>query len=355
MSEWAIGGTNQNVHYGPCRNPWDLERISGGSSGGSGAALAAGMAPATLGTDTAGSIRIPAALNGVSGLRGTAGRVSNRGCVPVAWTFDTIGPMARSAEDIAHLLAVMAGYDDQDPTSAAVAVEGYVGALERGMQGLRVGLLSGSWLDDAAPEVSGAVRAMAAVFERIGGRVEEVELEGHEEAVAITAELVLAEAASFHRDRLDQRPEVFGPDVVTRLRAGAAISGPRYGYGRQRQRVWHRRVIDALAGRDVLLLPGAAMPAPRIADSDPLEMTALIGRFIAPWTLSRTPVLALPSGFSAGLPLGAQLVGRPFEEATVLRAAHAYQQETDWHLRRAGVASGLAESCSHHQGETAHG
>jgi aspartyl-tRNA(Asn)/glutamyl-tRNA(Gln) amidotransferase subunit A len=344
LSEWAIGGTTQNVHYGPCRNPWDPERIAGGSSGGSGAALAAGMAPATLGTDTAGSVRIPAALTGVCGLRGTAGRVSNRGSIPVAWTFDAIGPMARRAEDVAQLLAVIAGYDRMDPASLDVVVDDYLGALGRGAQGLRVGLLTGSWLDDAAPEVAGAVRDTAAAFERMGSRVAELELEGHEEAIAITGELVLAEAAWFHRERLEQRPDIFGPDVVTRLRRGAEISGPRYGDGRQRQRVWHRRVVEALEGHDMLLLPGAAIPAPRIADSDPVEMTGRLGRFISPWALARTPALALPSGFAGGLPVGVQLVGRPFEEATLLRAAHAYQQETDWHLRRPSAPAVLGES-----------
>lgn len=341
MSEWAIGGTTQNVHFGPCHNPWDRERIAGGSSGGSAAALAADMAAATLGTDTAGSGRIPAALCGVCGLRGTAGRVSNRGCIPVAWTFDAICPMARRAEDVAQLVAVIAGHDHEDPASVDAAVDDYVGALAAGGAGLRVGLLTGYWLEDAPPAVADAVRETAAAFERVGAQVDEIELVGHEEAIAVTAELVLAEAAWFHRKRLEQRPEMFGPDVLARLRRGATISGPRYGYGRQRQRVWRRRVLDALDARDLLLAPGAALPAPLIADSDPLEMTAVIGRFISPWVLSRTPVLALPSGFADRLPLGVQLVGRPFEEATLLRAAHAYQQQTDWHLRR---PTGLARA-----------
>jgi aspartyl-tRNA(Asn)/glutamyl-tRNA(Gln) amidotransferase subunit A len=333
LSEWAIGGTTQNFHYGPCRNPWDLERIAGGSSGGSGAAVAAGMAAATIGTDTAGSIRIPAGLVGVCGLRGTVGRVSNRGSIPVAWTFDTIGPMARRAEDVARLLAVIAGYDREDPGCVEVAVDDYAGALAREAEGLRVGLLTGSWLEGAEGSVVSAVRDAAVVLARAGAHVEEVELEGHEEAITITGELVLAEAAWFHRERLERSPELFGPDVLVRLRRGAAISGPRYGYGRQRQRVWRRRVVEALAGRDVLLVAGTPMPAPPLAASDPVEMTATLGRFLSPWALAGTPALALPSGFADGLPVGAQLVGRPFEEATVLRAAYAYQRETDWHLR----------------------
>lgn len=336
MSEWAIGATGQNIHYGPCRNAWDPERVSGGSSAGSGVALAADMAMATLGTDTGGSARVPAALNGVSAIRGSAGRVSNRGCVPVAWTFDAICPMARRAEDVAQVLAVIAGYDRDDPASSDVQPADYVGALGDGAEGLRIGLLAGWWQQDPAPAVSAAVRAAAEVFACAGAIVEEVELSGYAEAFEVTAELVLAEAAWFHRDRLREHPEMFAPDVRTRLQRGERITGPRYGYARQQQRAWRRRVLQALDGHDLLLAPACGLPAPLIAESDPLEMTAVLTRYISLWVLSRTPVMALPSGLHDGLPIGMQLVGKPFAEATLLRAAHAYQQATDWHLRRPG-------------------
>jgi aspartyl-tRNA(Asn)/glutamyl-tRNA(Gln) amidotransferase subunit A len=334
MSEWAIGGTTQNVHYGPCRNPWDHDRVCGGSSGGAGAALAAGMAIAALGTDTGGSARIPAALCGISSIRSSAGLVSNRGCIPVAWTFDAICPMARRAEDVAQVLNVIAGYDRDDPASADIAGEDYVAALSRGVEGLRIGLLAGDWLEDVLAPIAAAVREAAATLARFGAVVEEVELPGRAEAFEVTGEMVLAEAAWVHRERLARTPEVFGPDVLTRLRRGAAVTGPQYARDRQRQRIWRRRVLEALEGRDLLLAPACPIPAPKIADSDPLEMTARLTRTISMWVLSRTPVMAVPVGFCDRLPIGMQLIGRPFAEGTVLAAAHAYQQATDWHLQR---------------------
>lgn len=334
MSEWAIGGTGQNVHHGPCRNPWDPERVCGGSSSGSGAALAAGMVMAALGTDTAGSVRIPATLCGVAGLRPSAGRVSNRGSVPVAWSFDSIGPMARRAEDVAQVLSVIAGYDRDDPACADVPGEDYVAALSRGAAGLRVGLLGGDWLADADTAVVAAVRDAAATLAGLGAVVEEVELSGRAEAFALTAELVLAEAAWVHRERVARTPEIYAPDVLTRLRRGDAVTGPQYAWGRQRQRTWRRSVLQALAGRDLLMTAACPIPAPKIADSQPLEMTARLTPTISMWVLSGLPVMVLPAGFCDGLPIGVQLVGKPFAEATVLTAAHAYQQATDWHLRR---------------------
>lgn len=333
MSEWAIGATGHNVHFGPCRNAWDPTRIAGGSSSGSAVAAAAGMAMATLGTDTGGSARVPAALGGVCGLRATAGRVSNRGSVPVAWTFDAICPMARRASDVAEVLAVIAGYDAEDPASIEAPVDDYVGALGRGAEGLRIGLLSGWWLEHPTVAVADAVRAAAAALESAGALVEQVDVRGYAEAFEVTAELLLAEAAWFHRERLSADPGMFAPDVRTRLERGADVSGPRYGGARQKQRIWRRRVLETLAGRDLLLAPACGIPAPRIDESDPLETTAALTPSISPWVLARTPVMALPCGFDDGLPVGMQLIGRPFAEATVLKAAHAYQQVTDWHLR----------------------
>ncbi|UGS39135.1 amidase [Capillimicrobium parvum] len=341
MSEWAIGGTNQNVHWGDVHNPWDPARVSGGSSGGSGAAISSDLALATLGTDTGGSIRLPAALSGCCGLRPTSGRVSNRGSIPVAWTFDTIGPLARRAEDVAAMLDAISGYDPDDPVTIDVAVDDSAAALAGGVDGMRIGVLRGWWEDDADfdPAFAALLDEAVGQLERLGAIVEDVELPGGKEALELSAEMLLCEAAWFHQDRLRDTPEVFAPDVLQRLRRGAAMPGPKYGYGRQVQREWRRRVLQVLEGRDLLLCPGAGRAAPLAAESEPLAMTGVLARFIGMWVCSRTPALVVPCGFVDGLPVAMQLLGRPFEDGTVLRAAHGYQQATDWHLRRPDEAA----------------
>jgi aspartyl-tRNA(Asn)/glutamyl-tRNA(Gln) amidotransferase subunit A len=340
MSEWAIGGTTQNIHFGVGRNPWDPDRVPGGSSGGSGAAIAADLALATLGTDTGGSIRLPGSLCGAVGLRPTKGRVSNRGSVPVAHSFDTIGPLARRAEDVAVVLAAIVGYDREDPVSEDVLVDDYVGELTRGVEALRIGVLGGSFRGEPlTPATATALDAAALRLGSLGLHVDEVVLPGHLAAVELTADLLLAEAAAFHAQRLAERPDGFAPDVLVRLRRGAAVTGTQYASGRQAQRRWRREVLEALEHHDILLAPGCPFPAPLISDSDPLAMTGLLAHFTSVWVLAGTPAMVVPAGFVDGLPVAMQLIARPFAEATLLRAAHAYQQVTDWHLRRPRIAS----------------
>jgi aspartyl-tRNA(Asn)/glutamyl-tRNA(Gln) amidotransferase subunit A len=203
-------------------------------------------------------------------------------------------------------------------------------------------VLGDDWLADANAAVISAVRDVAATLARLGATVEEVSLPGRAEAFALTAELLLAEAAWVHRERLASTPEIYSPDVLARLRRGESVSGAQYGWGRQRQRIWRRRVLEALDGRDLLLAPSAPIPAPRIDESDPLEMTARLTPTISPWVLSGMPVMSVPAGFCEGLPIGVQLVGKPSADATVLAAAHAFQQATDWHLRRPPHVSAAA-------------
>lgn len=334
MHEWAIGATTRNPHYGACRNPWDADRIPGGSSGGSGAAVAADMAAASLGTDTGGSVRIPAALNGVCGLRPTVGRISNRGVIPVSWTFDTVGPLARRAEDVARLLQTLAGYDAEELTCVNQPASDYLSGLRQGVQGLRIGLLGGHFQTEPQPEVRDAVSRAAQVYASLGAQVEELELAEAESTIERTSEMLLAEAAAYHQLRLAERAEDFGPDVLTRLRIGAGVSGSQYARNRQEQRRWQRELDRAFARFDILLAPTCGMPAPGIESSEGVETTRLLTRFTYPFSLAEVPVLSLPCGFCDGLPVGLQLVAPHWQEARLLRVAWAYQQETDWHLQR---------------------
>ncbi len=344
MSEWAIGGTTQNLHFGDAHNPWDLDRSAGGSSGGSGAAVAADLAPVTLGSDTGGSVRLPASLCGVTGLRPTSGRVSNGGSIPVSWTLDTIGPLARRAEDVARTLAVIAGFDAADPVCADRAVDRYEQALVRGAEGLRIGMLVGEARSALSGEVAPLLDAAAAAFADLGAELHPVELGGLAGVAEWTADVLLAEAAAYHEERLPGNAGRFAPDVLARLQRGAAVSGPHYARGRQEQRRFTRELLGLLDGLDLLLAPATPVPAPILAESDPLKTTGILSRYISIFGFARVPALVVPIGFTAseGLPVAMQLVGRHFDEAMLLRAAHAYQQATDWHLRRAGDRAGPA-------------
>ncbi len=335
MHEWAIGGTTRNPHYGPCHNPWDPTRIPGGSSGGSGAAVAADMALVTVGTDTGGSVRIPAALNGVCGLRPTMGRISNRGVIPVSWTFDTVGPLARRAEDIAHVLQVLAGYDPHDLTSIDQPVGDYLTGLNDGVKDWRVGVLGGHFQTEPQPAVVTLIKQAAHVFEELGAHVEEVELVDAEETIERASEMLLADAAAFHQARLAERAEGFGLDVRTRLQTGAQVSGSQYALARQKQRRWQRQLKQTFERHDLLLAPTCGIPAPLIEESEGVQTTRLLTRFTYPFSLAQVPVLSVPCGFTQGsLPVGMQLIAPAWAEAVILRAAQAYQQATDWHLRR---------------------
>ncbi|MBV9796966.1 MAG: amidase [Solirubrobacterales bacterium] len=335
MAEWAIGGTTHNVHFGPGHNPWDHGRVPGGSSGGSAVAVAADLAPVTLGSDSGGSIRIPAALCGVVGLRPTLGRVSTRGSLPVSWSFDAIGPLARRAEDVAAVLGVIAGYDPEDPVCVELPVDDYGSAIGRDVEGLRLGVLGGTFRGEPLEAATAELLDQAvAQLAGLGMRAEETVLDQHLHAVQVTAEILLAEAAGVHARRLADDPEHFAPDVLARLRRGQAISGPAYACARQEQRRWRRAVFDLLKHHDLLLAPACPFVAPPITGTDPLQMTGLLAQFISIWGLAEVPALVAPIGFVAGLPVAMQLIGRPFDEATLLRVAHAYQQVTDWHQRR---------------------
>ena len=333
LHEIALGVTNENPHYGDCRNPWDENHISGGSSGGAAVALAAGLCFGALGTDTGGSIRIPSALCGVVGLKPTRGRVSLRGVIPLSWSLDHVGPMARRVRDIAILFKTIAGYDPSDPFSVKTPVKDVLAHLTEGVQGWRVALARDSYFDDVDPQVLEAVQHAAKVFEGLGARVIEVPVPGASEAAQINALITQSEAAVFHFDRLASHPEDFGADVLKRLQTGAEFTSTVSILARGAQPVMRRQFERFFENYDILLTPTTPIPAP-LRGGDAVERARLLTRFTAPFNLTGLPALSLPCGFtSQGLPVGLQIISRPWAEVEVLRAGYAYEQASEWYLR----------------------
>ncbi len=358
MDEFAMGSSTETSFYGPVRNPWDLERVPGGSSGGSAAAVAARLAPVATGTDTGGSIRQPAALTGLTGLKPTYGRVSRYGMVAFASSLDQGGPFARSAEDAAWLLSAMAGFDPRDSTSLDRPVDDYVGALAAPLDGLRVGLPKEYFGEGLDPKVGAVVEAAVRELERLGARVREVSLPNS--ALAIPVYYVVAPAeCSSNLSRYDgvryghrcaepksledlykrSRSEGFGAEVKRRIMIGTyALSAGYYdAYYLKAQQV-RRLIADdfrrAFEEVDVLAGPTSPTTAFRLGEKtdDPVQMY-LSDIYTIAVNLAGLPALALPAGFAEGLPVGLQLIGNYFSEARLLNVGHRYQQVTDWHLR----------------------
>ncbi|HXJ84830.1 MAG TPA: amidase, partial [Candidatus Methylomirabilis sp.] len=343
MHEFAYGPEGLNPHYGSPWNPWDetSHRICGGSSSGSGAAVAAGLCPGALGSDTGGSIRIPASLCGISGLKPTYGRVSRAGVLPLAWSLDHVGPMCRTAADCALMLGAMAGYDPRDASTSVLPVPDYVAALTGNVHGLRIGLLQAFFMESAGEEQQRAVRGALTVLEGLGAVVREVTLDKVGLTAGASTAMIAAEAYAYHESWLKKRSAEYGSDVRERLRLGAFVTGADYING-QRARALARDSVDAvLSGLDVLAGPTTPIAAP-VAGASEVEINggrqpvrASLIRFTRPFNVTGHPTISIPCGFTGdGLPIGLQIVGRPFDEATVLRVADAYQRATDWHTRR---------------------
>jgi aspartyl-tRNA(Asn)/glutamyl-tRNA(Gln) amidotransferase subunit A len=333
MHEIALGVTNENSHYGDCRNPWNPQHISGGSSGGSAAAVAAGLCMGALGSDTGGSIRIPSALCGVVGLKPTFGRLSLRGVMPLSWNLDHPGPHARSVRDAAILLQALAGYDPLDPASVNHPVDDYLSVLENGVRGWRIALASGSFFEQADPEVLQAVQQAAALFQDLGAQVEEVDLPEAREAALDNGLIVTSDAAAFHARRLEENPSGFGADVLARLKAGAAFTSTEYVLARRTQSLARRRFELLFEQYQVLLTPSVPSAAPLRGSAEAVERARQLTRFTAPFNLTGQPALSVPAGFSSdGLPLGLQIISRSWAEALVLQAARAYEQAAGWRL-----------------------
>jgi len=332
--EIALGVTTNNPHFGPCRNPWNPARIPGGSSGGSAVAVATGMCLGALGTDTGGSIRIPAALCGVVGLKPTYGRVSLRGVIPLSWNLDHIGPIARTVEDAARLFTAIAGFDPHDPVSEELPVGDCLSGLHGDIRGLRVALASGDYVEAADPEVSAALIEAGRTFKQLGTVLEKVEIPWLEAAAGANRQMTQADASAYHRQRLAEHPEWFGEDVRERLRAGAALTAPEYSLVRRTQSELKRALEGLFEKYDILILPTTPIPAPEIDGTQAIEAARQLTRFTAPFNLTGVPALTVPCGSTqSGLPIGLQIVSKPWAEAKLLQAGQAFEQATEWHTR----------------------
>ena len=339
--EFAWGASTTSQAFGPARNPWDPERICGGSSGGSGAAVAGGLVPGALGTDTAGSVRIPAALCGVTGIRPSTGRVPNRGVIPVSWTYDTVGPLAHTAEDCALLLDAIGGPEPGDASTTSIAAEPCVPGLEDGVEGLRIGVVA-HLVEDVPldPRVGAAVEEAIAELGRLGARVERVEAPFLRRAEIAQQLVMLPEAAEAHLPWLRTRLADYGPDVRARLLAGLLLPASAPITGQRARRSLAEEARPLFDSFDLLAAPEMPIVAPRIGE-DPVDVggqelpyrLSLIP-FNSPWSCLGLPTASVPCGLVDGLPVGLALTGRRLAEATVLRAAHAFQRATDWHERR---------------------
>jgi aspartyl-tRNA(Asn)/glutamyl-tRNA(Gln) amidotransferase subunit A len=335
LYEFATGAM-LNPHYGPTYNPWHLDHTTGGSSTGSGAAVAAGIVYGSLGTDTGGSVRIPASLCGLVGLKPTYGRVSRHGVIPLSWSLDHVGPLTRTVCDTALLMSVIAGHDPHDPTTSRLPVPDYVASLTGAVAGLRVGVPRECFFDGLDGDVQRAVEEAIQQLKSIRVQVSEVSWPSIGQAPALYT-ISLAEGVAAHEQWLRTRGEYYGADVRERMQQGLLVPATAYLKAQRFRTILMRHLEQVFQKVDFFVTPTTATPAPKL-DAGPSEIGAPTGalrvslrRFTQPFNLTGSPAITVPCGFSRdGLPIGLQLIGRPFDEARMLKLAHAYECSTPW-------------------------
>ena len=319
--EIALGVTGNNPHYGTARNPWDATRIPGGSSSGSAIAVATGMVLGALGTDTGGSIRIPASLCGIVGFKPTFGRISVRGVFPLSWNLDHVGPLTKCVKDAAAMLQVISIYDPIDPSSIKMLTGDYLGHLLDDVTGRKIAFGVGDYIESADPEVLGAVRDSVPVFESVGCKVQEVNMDWMREAALANKTMTQSDGAAVHRDRLREHPEMFGEDIRRRLEDGAKTTSTEYILARHTQTEVQKRCEQFFEAYDLLLTPTTPIAAPTVEGHDAVEQAGRLTRFTSPFNLAGLPALSIPCGFTkGGLPIGLQIVSRAWADAKVLNA-----------------------------------
>jgi aspartyl-tRNA(Asn)/glutamyl-tRNA(Gln) amidotransferase subunit A len=334
LHEFAYGGSSVISYYGEVHNPWDTARITGGSSGGSAASVAAGLGFGAIGTDTAGSVREPAALCGIVGLKPTYGRVSIRGVIPLSLSLDHVGPIARTVSDAAVMLQAIAGYDTKDVNSIDVPVDDYLAAISDGSKPARIGVPRKFFYEDLDPEIASAVEQALGVLRSLGGDSREIELD-----VPTDRKLQSAESYAYHAEFVSRSPELYQPETLRRIRSGEDIRGDEVERRRHELKEIRREVGNVFDVIDVLITPTTPVPASTIAELKqnpdllrPRELSLL--RNTRPANVWGLPAISVPCGFtSAGLPIGLQIIGPHWREDRVLQLAYAYEQATDWHKR----------------------
>lgn len=343
--EFATGGPSQETLFPPARNPWNTDHVPGGSSSGSGAAVASGMTRMALGSDTGGSIRGPAAYCGTVGMKPTYGRVSRRGVFPLSFTMDHCGPLSWSVEDAAIALNAMAGFDPLDPASANVPVSDYTAKLSAGVKGMKIGYVA-NWLDEdenTNPEIRAAITEAKNALRAEGAIVEPVTLPAHDIYHACGRMIILAECYAIHEKDLMERPELYGRPTRERLMAGAFVRGSDYVEAlRMRREMTHWFNAEILGKYDMVIAPSTSLPAGRF-DAEPNNPLALGGYLTVPFNVTGSPAMSVCCGYtSEGLPISMQIVGRPFDESGVFQVGAAYERATDWRSQRPLLAGGDA-------------
>jgi aspartyl-tRNA(Asn)/glutamyl-tRNA(Gln) amidotransferase subunit A len=346
MHEFAYGVTSDNPHYGPARNPWDPTRVPGGSSGGSAAAVASSQCAASLGSDSGGSIRTPAAVCGVVGLKPTYGRVSRYGAVPLAWSLDHVGPLTKSVEDAAIMLAAIAGPDPMDPSSSSRPIPDYRKDMRGSIRGLRLGVPRQYFFEHVDPEIQKLVGAAIHQLESMGATLVEVDIPDLENCSAMEAHITLAEATSYHEPYLKKQADDYGPTVRTNLEAGRYLLATDYVKSQRARTLLQHNFNEAFKRAEVIVSPTLPALPPLVGEvwvqSGDLREHVIDAflRFNIPYDLTGFPAISIPCGLgSTGLPIGLQIAGKAFDETTVLRVANAYEQSTEWHLVRYALPS----------------
>ncbi len=340
MVEFAFGPLGHNTHYGAVRNPWHIEHATGGSSSGSGSAVGARLTFAALGSDTGGSIRMPAHFCGVSGLKTTVGLVSRAGAMPLSQSLDTVGPLARTVEDCALITGLMAGADPLDPTTSTRPVPDYMAATKASAKGMTVGIPKAFYVDDLDPEVAAILQSTIAALKDEGIKIVEVDLPNQPQLTAASQLVLATEAAALHKRWMIERRQDYGPQVLMRLENGLAVTGVAYLEAMRWRGPALAAHLAAVTGVDAVLAPVSPMAAPRIDETDigngpgAEALIQRVTRFTRPINYLGLPALSIPTGFTkAKLPVGMQLVGRPFEEAALLTIGATFQRATDHHLK----------------------